>query len=96
MKEATPCRCGADDCRQCHPESFAGGHYITCDPDEFHLTDDGTLDTVICGPNGFETRYDMEFAADWRDESGALDIDRFIKEVVLGLDHYVNYMADLD
>ena len=23
-----PCLCGADDCKQCHPENFEGGRYV--------------------------------------------------------------------
>jgi hypothetical protein len=59
--------CGADDCKRCHPENFVNGHYITNDPDEFSLGDDGTLDTVIYGPYGFETRVCLETAAEYRD-----------------------------
>ena len=69
----TPCRCGADDCSRCHPENYHFGVYITNDPDEFELADEGTLDTVIVGPNGFKMYLCSETAADYRDpETGAM------------------------
>lgn len=92
-----PCRCGADDCRKCHPENYdSKGRYLTCDPNDFWLVDDGTLDTVIAGPHSFETRYDIETAADYRNTYGELDTERFVKEVVLDQDDFADYMADLD
>jgi hypothetical protein len=58
-------------------------------PGEFSvgLVDDGTLDTVIeiehapCG-TVWEWRYDLETAADYRDETGFLDLPRFLEEIV--------------
>jgi hypothetical protein len=51
--------------------------------DDFTLLDDGTMDTVIEGPDGKELRYSAESAANYRDESGALDLESFVTEVVL-------------
>ena len=52
-------------------------------PADLELVDDGTMDTVVRLPNGEEWRYG-EYAANWRDESGALDFTAFIEDVVLG------------
>lgn len=54
---------------------------------EFDLVDDGTMDTVVEVWKNDRLigtfRYDCEFAAEYRDESGALDMDRFIEEVLM-------------
>ena len=54
---------------------------------EWSLSDDGTMDTVIsvtcrwCGES-FDVRYDCEMAADYRDETGALDCQMFADDVL--------------
>jgi hypothetical protein len=50
-------------------------------PDDFTLVDDGTMDTVVRLPNGEEWRY-MD-AADYRDATGALDFERWVRDVVI-------------
>ena len=54
------------------------------------LCDDGTMDTVvdIQHPQRYngesqETRYDCATAAEYRDESGALDLEEFVRNVVI-------------
>lgn len=52
-------------------------------PEDCTLVDDGTMDTVIsvCGEL---QRFDCDTAADYRDdETGELDLDGFIEDVVL-------------
>lgn len=56
---------------------------------EYYLEDDGSLDTVVvcCYDNGESQdsttfRYDMEYAATWRDHDGVLDFDQFVEDVV--------------
>ena len=46
------------------------------------LIDDGTLDTVATCIHGTEFRYSTDFAADYRDDTGALDWPRFRKDVL--------------
>lgn len=53
------------------------------DVSAFTLIDDGTLDTVIRWPDGEEWRYSQELASEYRNEDGALDLDRFLAEVVI-------------
>jgi len=54
---------------------------------EWSLSDDGTIDTVVevtcrwCGES-HELRYDCDYAAEWRDESGALDCEAFQDDVI--------------
>lgn len=37
-----PCLCGADDCRQCHPENFwSGGMYAAGEDDDSYDYDPG-------------------------------------------------------
>ncbi|MHA2099649.1 MAG: hypothetical protein ACW99A_13315 [Candidatus Kariarchaeaceae archaeon] len=43
---------------------------------ECYLVDDGTLDTVI-SIDGVEHRFDMEYAAQYRDENGAMTTEGF-------------------
>ena len=45
----------------------------------YWLADDGTLDTVIIF-DGVDLRYSTEYAADWRDDKGILDLDRFVAD----------------
>ena len=54
---------------------------------EFTLLDDGTLDTVIGVHDPVtditqEFRYGLDLAAEYRDETGCLDLDRFIDDIV--------------
>ena len=49
--------------------------------DDLTLLDDGTLDTVVQLPDGTEWRYSD--TSECRDESGALDFDKFAQDVVL-------------
>jgi len=53
----------------------------------FWLVDDGSLDTVIecvcenCG-RSWDVRFSTECASDYRDDSGALDEDTFIADML--------------
>ncbi len=50
--------------------------------DDFTLIDDGTLDTVVETPDGKEWRYsDTSYYRD--KDTGALDFERFCKDVVI-------------
>lgn len=49
-------------------------------PQDVELVDDGTMDTVL-RVGEYVFRYSHEFAADYRDESGALDLESFIEDV---------------
>ncbi len=57
------------------------------DPNELYtvndltLLDDGTLDTVVRLPDGTEWRYSD--TSDYRDSDGALNFERWVKEVVI-------------
>lgn len=95
MMSRNPCRCGALDCSRCHPENFHFGIYITDDPDEFELADEGTLDTVIVGPNRYRQVFGQELAAEYRDpETGALDVERFVREQVLDTADYAEFVRE--
>ena len=49
---------------------------------DFDLGDDGTLDTLVYGPGGWIGRYSD--TSDYREkDSGRLDWDRFVVDVVL-------------
>jgi len=56
---------------------------------EITLLDDGTLDTVIevSHPNfvngSEEMHFDGEFASEWRDDTGLLDLKGFAEDVVI-------------
>lgn len=90
-----PCRCGALDCSRCHPENFHFGVYITDDPDEFELGDDGTLDTVILGPNRYRQTFGQELASEYRDpDTGKLDLERFVRDQVLDTGDYADHVAE--
>ena len=66
---------------------------------EWSLSDDGTMDTVIsvncrwCGES-FDVRYDCEMAADYRDESGALDCEAFQDDVIYAEDHMGSHCGE--
>ena len=49
--------------------------------DQFTLLDDGTMDTVVKLPGGHEWRY-LD-TSDYRDDSGTLDFDKWIEDVVI-------------
>jgi hypothetical protein len=69
----------------CHEEGCPFEHHDYPKNDYF-LVDDGTIDTVIgvhAGNRSFELRYDLEFAAEYRDEDGVLDFDAFVEDVVM-------------
>lgn len=54
------------------------------DASDFTLLDDGTMDTVVqVDATGEEIRFSGETAADYRDESGALDFEAFVDDEVL-------------
>jgi hypothetical protein len=50
--------------------------------DDCTLVDDATLDTVILVCGEME-RYDADVAAEYRDDDGELDFDRFCEEIVI-------------
>ena len=53
---------------------------------DYYLCDDGTLDTVVlvcCGDDEQELSYDMECAAEYRDENGYLDFTHFVSDIVM-------------
>lgn len=49
---------------------------------DFSIADDGTLDTVIAWNHdtGFSWRFDQESAAEYRDDSGELDIEALLND----------------
>lgn len=53
------------------------------EPEDFTLIDDGTMDTVIRLPDDREWRYECDTAGDYRDESGALDTEAFVRDIVM-------------
>ena len=46
---------------------------------EYHLVDDGTLDTVIIF-DGVDFRYSQEYAAEYRNDAGILDLDALVMD----------------
>jgi len=65
-------------------------------PSDWELADDGTLDTVLVNRElDSELRIDVDTAADYRDESGALDLDALIDDYWDGLtDECYNRFAE--
>lgn len=54
------------------------------------LVDDGTLDTVV-SVNGTELRYSQEFAADFRDETGAITRRGWLELREIAIEDYLSY-----
>jgi hypothetical protein len=69
-------------CEDCQESEIESEQEIESRPLEWWLGDDGTMDTVVIVAcrwceHQHEVRFDCEFAADYRDESGCLDCDAF-------------------
>ena len=61
-------------------------------PPEFALGDDGSMDTIVNGPDGFTMRYSQALVSDYRTPTnGRLQFDRFCDEIVR--DDYADWLV---
>jgi len=49
--------------------------------EDIEIKDTGTLDTVVTVDDVYEESFSQEFAADYRDENGELDLDQFRADI---------------